>query len=208
MVPPTKKARAARAMHSDSVATEAQSPGRTSNQSRPSTRNTLVAQPKNAVVPTTVGCQGSVTPFTALMSPFNMEGGSQPETPLNQKQSPEATVPDSISKLSTQSTSTEIRTEWLADTSPLETAFERCRVRLDSYVRGVFFDKCKFISAQIVDKWNDSPNALCLKICKDMNVSLGLYQKFWETHANYINSTLNNRRNDVRTKIKKDFMSK
>ena len=79
---------------------------------------------------------------------------------------------------------------------------------LNDHIRGPFFDKCKFISIQKINKWSSEPDALCLKICKAVNVKKNIYESFWEEWAGHINKTLNNRRNDVGNLVQRAFLGK
>jgi hypothetical protein len=146
-------------------------------------------------------------PFVGSMTPFNIATGLPTVLVPTIGDLVETPVRDSVSRLSSSSNNNNKNTEWL-DEDLLERNIDRVHVRLDSYIRGPFFDKCKFISALTIKKWDYNPHALCLKICKDMNVKKEVYVEFWETHATRINTTLNQRRNNVQTLLKNEFMSK
>ena len=140
------------------------------------------------------------------MQTFNSQTGRATMENSNQEDTEDRTT-DSLSKLSTHSNGRPNQTQWLEDTKK-GTPEEQCRVLLDTYIRGSFFNKCKFMNKDKIKRWSNDPNALCLKICNDMYVKKEFHQQFWETHASYINSTLSARRNNVMTLIKKEFYSK
>jgi hypothetical protein len=144
---------------------------------------------------------------TEFLTTFNMVTGVATAPPLDSTNPVDSVQADSVSKLSNTTANNLNKSEWLIN-EPNQNNINRVKIQLDYYIRNKFFNKCKFISAHNIQHWSNNENALCLKICKDMNVRKEMYVEFWEAHAVHINKTLNARRNDVRTLIKKDFLSK
>lgn len=147
--------------------------------------------------------QPASTTTNAGLTTFSMMTGVINPMENRQERQLEATSTDAVSRLS----DLPFKNEWLEEDAQVRRE-DSVKLTLHAYIRGKFFDKCKFISVQKIKRWSDNDNALCLKICKDLNVYPAKYRAFWEEHAVLINATLNQRRNDVTTLLKKEFKSK
>jgi hypothetical protein len=112
-------------------------------------------------------------------------------------------INDGVSRI----TEPTVNNEWLEE-DVMGKMKDRVKITINEYIRGKFFDKCKFISAKKIQKWSNNQDALCWKICKDLNVKEHKYEEFWEEHATTINHILNCRRNDVGNLTKIEFLSK
>ena len=99
-----------------------------------------------------------------VMLTFNTVSGAGVDPHIQEQPAPDI-INDMVSKMSEPNTTN----EWLdedvnakKDSGVIST--------LNDHIRGPFFDKCKFISIQKINKWSSDPDALCLKICKAVNV--------------------------------------
>ena len=146
------------------------------------------------------------TPIRSVMMTINTATGrtlsSSVETP-----SPDESVLDNANDLVSKMTDGPTSNEWLDEVSNIQKEDETKR-KLEKYIRGDFFDRCKFLSVQKINNWSSDPGAMCLKICKHLNVKEHRYEAFWNAYAKSVNKALNNRRNDVSNLIQKSFMGK
>ena len=145
------------------------------------------------------------TPIKSVMMTINTVTGSKLGSSV-QSESPEASVElgnDALSKL----TETNATNEWIDEVST-EQKEDPFKGKLEKYIRGEFFDKCKFISVQKINNWSSDANAMCLKIARHLHVKEHKYEAFWALYAKSINRTLNNRRNDVSNLVQRSFIGK
>ena len=99
-----------------------------------------------------------------VMLSFNTVSGAGLDVQIDQTPVSDHTN-DIVSKMSEPNTTN----EWLEDDVNAKTNSGLVS-SLNDVIRGKFFDKCKFISVQKINNWDSDPNALCLKICKAVNV--------------------------------------
>jgi hypothetical protein len=138
-----------------------------------------------------------------LMQSFNTISGNTMAYNQNNQQHDSSALLEVVSKITEPNTSN----EWLEDDVGGRRK-DTTKQQLDAYIRGAFFDKCKFLTNKILNKWSSDENAICLKICKAVNVKPHKYEEFWEEHTVQINKSLNSRRNDVGGLIQKAFLGK
>jgi hypothetical protein len=113
-------------------------------------------------------------------------------------------VNDGMSKITE---STDNINEWIEDYAARPTS-EQIGDMLSEYIRGPFFDKCKFLTSSMIEKWDSNENAVCNRILRDMFVKKSRWEAFWGLWAVKVNHLLNSRRNDVGNQLKIEFMSK
>ena len=76
------------------------------------------------------------------------------------------------------------------------------------YVRAELFPKLKFIMDPRQLVYSTAKTSICLQICKDMGLKDSRAAQWWELYKNKINSTLNQKRADVTSAIRRTFLSK
>jgi hypothetical protein len=94
------------------------------------------------------------------------------------------------------------------------------QVDLTNYVRGDLFSKLKFIMDPRQLTFSNDKTSICFKICRDMGVvgadadpkekeaPSDRAANWWETYKSKVLKTLNNKRADVTSGIKRMFLSK
>ena len=79
---------------------------------------------------------------------------------------------------------------------------------LVAYVRKELFSKLKFFMDPRQLMFSTNTNTICFQICKDMRLREQRAPQWWELYKNKIVQTLNSKRADVTSCIKRVFMSK
>ena len=79
---------------------------------------------------------------------------------------------------------------------------------LIAYVRNDLFPKLKFFMDNRQLMFSNESNTICYQICKDMGLREEKKAQWWEMYKTKIVQTLNSKRADVTSAIKKLFMSK
>ena len=76
------------------------------------------------------------------------------------------------------------------------------------YVRNDLFPKLKFIMHSKQLTFSVSPDTICYQICADLGLTEMRASAWWELHKHKLLKTLNSKRADVMSAIKRAFMSK
>jgi hypothetical protein len=76
------------------------------------------------------------------------------------------------------------------------------------YVRNDLFPKLKFIMHSKQLTFSVSPDTICYQICADLGLTEMRASAWWELHKHKLLKTLNSKRADVTSAIKRAFMSK
>jgi hypothetical protein len=164
--------------------------------------NALPRPPEVVGIPSTMAV-ASLGASIPLMQSFNTISGISIAHKHNSRQHDSSALLEVVSKITEPHTSN----EWLEDDGFAKIQ-DRVKMNLDAYIRGDFFDKCKFLTKKMLSNWSSDEDAICLKICKALNVKRHKYEEFWEEHALQINKSLNSRRNDVGGLLQKAFLGK
>jgi hypothetical protein len=85
---------------------------------------------------------------------------------------------------------------------------EQITIQLVTYVRNELFPKLKFFMNAKQLSFSAEKDSLCYHICQGMNVNKDYAMDWWDEFKNKILATLNSKRADVTSCIKKAFMSK
>jgi hypothetical protein len=76
------------------------------------------------------------------------------------------------------------------------------------YVRRDLFPKLKFIMHSKQLAFSTAPDTICFKICSDLGLAEMRASAWWELHKNKLVKTLNSKRADVTSAIKRIFVGK
>jgi len=82
------------------------------------------------------------------------------------------------------------------------------KMQLQEYVRNNLFPKWKFFTDRTQVIFNDKEGGIVIKICNDLNVSVKGRSTWWELNKDTIVRTLNKKRGDVTSLLKKKFQGK
>ena len=80
--------------------------------------------------------------------------------------------------------------------------------QLKEYVRNDLFPAWKFFSSKKQMIFSSKPGGIVLKICNDLKVHKDHQMYWWDTHKKNILDSLNRKRNDVTSYLKKRFCGK